>query len=67
LFLRYSDLLLTRWKSRVLNVEIAGVVSNHETCRELVGFYGIPYHHLPITPATKPQQETQILGIMEAE
>lgn len=61
------NVLLTRWKSGVLNVDIAGVVSNHNDCRELVEFYGIPYHHLPITPETKPQQEAGILAIIEKD
>jgi formyltetrahydrofolate deformylase len=59
------NVLLTKWRSGVLAVDIAGVVSNHDDCRPLVEFYGIPYHHLPITPETKPQQEARILQIMD--
>ena len=59
------NVLLTKWRSGVLAVDIAGVVSNHDDCRPLVEFYGIPYHHLPITPETKPQQESRILQIMD--
>ncbi len=58
------NVLLTKWRSGALPVEIVGVVSNHEDCRGLVEWYGIPYHHLPITPDTKPQQEAQILDLM---
>ncbi|WP_372783537.1 formyltetrahydrofolate deformylase [Litorivivens sp.] len=58
------NVLLTKWRSGALPVDIVGVVSNHEDCRGLVEWYGIPYHHLPITPETKPQQEAQILGLM---
>ena len=61
------NVLLTKWKSGVLPVDIVGVVSNHEDCRGLVEWYGIPYHHFPITKETKPQQEAQILDLMEKE
>jgi len=27
--------------------------------------YGIPFHHLPVTPQTRPQQEQQILDLVE--
>lgn len=58
------NVLLTKWRSNALEVDIVGVVSNHDDCRGLVEWYGIPYHHLPVTPATKSAQEGQILGLM---
>jgi formyltetrahydrofolate deformylase len=61
------NVLLTKWHSQVLPVEIAGVVSNHETCRDLVEFYGLPFHYLPVTARSKPQQERRILELIEAE
>ncbi|NIB40647.1 formyltetrahydrofolate deformylase [Pseudomaricurvus alkylphenolicus] len=61
------NVLLTKWKSGVLPVDIVGVVSNHDDCRGLVEWYGIPYHHFPISKETKPQQEAQILGLMDKE
>lgn len=59
------NVLLTKWRSGSLPVEIAGVVSNHEDCRGLVEWYGIPYHYLPVSPETKSEQEEQILALME--
>lgn len=59
------NVLLTKWKSGALPVEIVGVVSNHQTCRGLVEWYGVPYYYLPISKETKPQQEAQILAVME--
>jgi formyltetrahydrofolate deformylase len=38
--------LLWRWRSRELNVEIAAVISNHDTARELVEREGIPFEFL---------------------
>lgn len=58
------SVLLNKWHSDVLRADIIGVISNHETCRALTEFYGLPFHYLPITAATKPQQEAQILDLM---
>lgn len=57
--------LLNAWKQGILPVDIVGVVSNHPDLQALVEWYQLPFHHLPITPETKPQQETQILSLME--
>lgn len=40
--------LLHRWKVGDLPCEIPCVISNHETMKELVDWYKIPYHHVPI-------------------
>ncbi|MFL9863466.1 formyltetrahydrofolate deformylase [Paraburkholderia fungorum] len=57
------NLLLTKWRAGALTIDIVGVVSNHDDCRSLVEWYGIPFHHFPITRETKPQQEAQILDL----
>lgn len=58
--------LLFRWKEEeTFPANIVGVVSNHETFREKVEWYNLPFHYLPITPQTKPQQEAQILQVMQ--
>ncbi|MFK4443779.1 formyltetrahydrofolate deformylase [Caballeronia udeis] len=57
------NLLLTKWRAGALAIDIVGVVSNHGDCRSLVEWYGIPFHHFPITRETKPQQEAQILAL----
>ncbi|WP_438391831.1 formyltetrahydrofolate deformylase [Caballeronia sp. DA-9] len=57
------NLILTKWRSGALAIDIVGVVSNHNDCRSLVEWYGIPFHHFPITPETKPHQEAQILEL----
>ncbi|PRX20187.1 formyltetrahydrofolate deformylase [Paraburkholderia sp. BL18I3N2] len=59
------NLLLTKWRAGALKVEIVGVVSNHDDCRGLVQWYGIPFHHLPVTPATKAEQEAKILDLFD--
>lgn len=58
--------LLNAWKQGNLAVDIVGVVSNHDSLRSLVEWYQLPFHHLPINAETKPQQEQQILALMDA-
>lgn len=59
--------LLYRWRNGTLDMDIVGVVSNHETARGLVEFYGLPFHHLPVAADTKPQQEAELLALIERE
>jgi len=56
--------LLHKWKAGSLPIDIVAVVSNHNDMRDLVEWYNLPYHHLPISKDTKPQQEAQILEVM---
>ena len=57
--------LLYQYKMGSLNIEIPAIISNHPDLKELAGWYDIPFHHLPITADTKPQQEAQIWQIIE--
>ncbi|WP_067141094.1 formyltetrahydrofolate deformylase [Microtetraspora malaysiensis] len=57
--------LLYRARSGLLNIEIVAVASNHPDLRPLTQSYGIDYHHLPVTPETKPRQEAEILALVE--
>ena len=59
--------LLYRWRTGELAMDVVGVVSNHprETYSGL-DLGTIPFHHLPITKETKPQQEAQIKAVVEA-
>lgn len=59
--------LLHRWHSGVLPARIAGVVSNHEDMRGITEWYGLDFHHLPVTPETRDQQERELLAIVERE
>ncbi|MDX1488927.1 MAG: formyltetrahydrofolate deformylase, partial [Acidiferrobacterales bacterium] len=57
--------LLYRVSIGALDIEVVAVVSNHPDQKPRADFYGVPYHHLPITPQTKPDQEAQVLKIVE--
>lgn len=52
--------LLYRYRSGWLPADIMAVASNHETFRRQVEWHDLPFHYLPITPETKPQQETEL-------
>jgi formyltetrahydrofolate deformylase len=55
--------LLYRWDIGELPADVRLVVSNHETCRPIAERYGLPYHHIPVTAATKPEAERQLLAL----
>ena len=57
--------LLHRWRTGALPVEIGAVVSNHGDFRELVEWHGVPFHHLPVTAASRVEQEAAIVGLIE--
>jgi formyltetrahydrofolate deformylase len=56
--------LLARHDGGELDADIPLVVSNHETLRRDVERFDIPFHHVPITPATKREQEERELGLL---
>jgi len=57
--------LLWRRQTGEIDVELPLVASNHETLRDVVESFGIAYHHLPITPKTKMQQERQLAELLD--
>jgi len=59
--------LLFRWKSGLLPVEITAIVSNHRDFYQLAASYNVPFHHIPVSAATKAQAEARQLEIIEAE
>jgi formyltetrahydrofolate deformylase len=58
--------LLFRWKSGLLPVDIRAIISNHREFYQLAASYNIPFHHIPVTAATKAQAEAPD-EIIEAE
>ncbi len=59
--------LLFRWKSGLLRLEIAAIISNHRDFYQLAASYNVPFHHLPVTAATKAQVEARQYEIIESE
>lgn len=57
--------LAFRQRSEKLPVDLVAVVSNHTALAPLAEFYGIPFHHVPVTAATKPAAEARLLELVE--
>jgi len=57
--------LLWRWSRGELPSTLAMVISNHPNLRPAVEAFGIPYHHVPFTPATRPEAERKILELLD--
>lgn len=59
--------LLYRWRIGEIPMEIAAIASNYprETYAHL-DFAGIPFHYLPITKATKMEQEAQLWELFQS-
>jgi formyltetrahydrofolate deformylase len=57
--------LLYRYKVGALPMDPVAIVSNHRDCYRLAASYDIPFHHLPVTPETKPAQEAKLVALIE--
>jgi formyltetrahydrofolate deformylase len=58
--------LLHRWQIGELRCEIPLIVGNHEDARPLAEFYGVPFHHIPVTPETREVAERRQLELLRA-
>ena len=56
--------LLWHWRAGDLNADIAMVISNHNDMRSLVEPFGITFHHIPVTAATKAEAEQRQLEVI---
>ena len=56
--------LLSRWRSGELPAEVVAVIDNHPDHADLVGHLGLPYHHLPVEPGRKDEQERRVLELL---
>ncbi|GAA2363695.1 formyltetrahydrofolate deformylase [Saccharopolyspora halophila] len=57
--------LIYRWRAGELGAEIVAVVSNHEDLRPMAEAAGLPFHHVPVTPETKPESEARLLRLAD--
>ncbi|WP_219999956.1 formyltetrahydrofolate deformylase [Halomonas sp. LBP4] len=57
--------LLYRYRIGQLPIEIRAIVSNHPDLAPLAEWHDIPYHHFPITPETKSEQEARVWEVVE--
>ena len=56
--------LLYRRRADEFQCNFALIVSNHEDSRSLAEFHGVPFHHMPVTPATKSEVEARQLALL---
>ncbi len=56
--------LLFRWRSGALTMEVPLVVSNHTDLEPLVRSYGVAFHHIPVTPRSKPEAERRLRELL---
>jgi formyltetrahydrofolate deformylase len=59
--------LLFRVKSGLLPLDIRAIISNHREFYQLAASYNVPFHHIPVTAATKAQAEAKAYEVIEAE
>jgi formyltetrahydrofolate deformylase len=58
--------LLYRTRIGALPMTVAAIASNHRDAEPLAASYAVPFHHLPVTAATKPRQEAALRALIEA-
>ena len=59
--------LLYRTSTQRLAIDVTSVVSNHTTWQRRVEHDGIPFHHMPITPENKAEQEAKLVEMVEEQ
>ena len=57
--------LLHRHQSGELACRIPLIISNHPDARPFAGFYGIPFHHIPVDASSKAEAEGSHLALLE--
>jgi formyltetrahydrofolate deformylase len=59
--------LLFRWKSGLLKLDIRAIIGNHLDLQPLAERYNLPFHHIPVSAATKAQAEARQYDIIQSE
>ena len=58
--------LLSRFRAGELKVDIPFIISNHDDLRAIAAQFDVPFHHIPVTKATKGEAEDQQLKLLKA-
>jgi formyltetrahydrofolate deformylase len=58
--------LLYRHRTGELKMDVTAVVSNHVTLQPIALRHNLPFFHLPVTPATKAEQERRLLELVDS-
>jgi formyltetrahydrofolate deformylase len=57
--------LLFRCSTGSLDIDVPMVVSNHPDLAHVADNYEVPFRHVPVTPANKPDAERELLRLVE--
>ena len=57
--------LLYRYRIGALAMDPVAIVSNHRDTYRLAASHDVPFHHLPVTPQTRAQQEDKLWALIE--
>jgi len=57
--------LLYRTRIGALPMVVAAIASNHRDAEPLAASYGVPFHHVPVTAATKAKQEAKLRALID--
>jgi formyltetrahydrofolate deformylase len=56
--------LLYRWRNGELNMDVMGVLSNHQDLAPIAAEHGVPYFFLPVTDQSRSRQEMRMMEIV---
>jgi len=59
--------ILWRARSGELRADIRMIISNHPDAGEAAAWWGLPFHHIPVTPDTKEAAESAQLSLLAGE
>ena len=59
--------LLFRWKSGLLKLDIRAIIGNHRELESLADSYKVPFHHIPVSAATKAEAEARQYEVIQSE
>jgi formyltetrahydrofolate deformylase len=57
--------LLYRASTGALRIVVPAVVSNHPDLAVMADGFGVPFHHVPVTPETKAAAEARLLALVD--
>jgi formyltetrahydrofolate deformylase len=57
--------LLARWRAGELPCDIVAVISNWPDHAEAADHFGVPFHEMPVTPETRPDQEAELVTLLQ--
>jgi formyltetrahydrofolate deformylase len=56
--------LLWRWRAGELDMDIPFIISNHPNLEGIARMYDVPYHHFPVQPETRREDEQHMVDFI---